>query len=80
MSEPDIKDQIKSIEYSDIFSDLQKQIRAVKVWKIIFRIRKWKMENRKLSCDGPQAHHTSASCATSGPVMVDSSSLANETE
>ena len=36
VSEPDIKDQINSIEYSDIFSDLKKQIRAVKVWKNIF--------------------------------------------
>ena len=44
-------------EYSDIFSDLKKQIRAVKLWKRIFRIRKWKMENRKLSNDGHQAHH-----------------------
>ena len=60
-------------EYSDIFSDLKKQIRAVKLWKRIFRIRKWKMENRKLSNDGHQAHHLSASYADNSTVAVDAS-------
>ena len=79
VSEPEIKDDINLIEYTDIFSDIRKQIRAVKVWKKIFRIRKWKMENIKLTNDGHQAHHMSASCATSGPVIVDTSSLADDT-
>ena len=61
VSEQEVKEDINLIEYADVFSDLKKKIRAVKIWKKIFRIRKWKMENKNLSFDGPQAHHVSAS-------------------
>ena len=54
-TEQDVMNDIHEVEYLDIFSDVKKQIRAVKLWKRIFRIRKWKLENRKLSNDGHQA-------------------------
>ena len=66
---------ISDIEYSDIFSDIRKQIKAVKVWKKIFRIRNWKMQNRKLSSQGHQVHRLSASYAPDIPVTVDTSPL-----
>ena len=31
--EPEVKDDISNIQYSDIFSDVKMQITAVKVWK-----------------------------------------------
>ena len=75
ISEPEVKDSIPQIQYSDIFAEVKKQIKAVKTWRKIFRIRNWKMENRKLSSDGHQAHQLSASCTDSSPVTVDSSTL-----
>ena len=75
ITELDVKHDINEVEYLDIFSDLKKQIRAVKLWKRIFRIRKWKMENRKLSNDGHQVHHLSASYAGNSTVTVDASPL-----
>ena len=75
ITEQDVKHDINEVEYLDIFSDLKKQIRAVKLWKRIFRIRKWKMENRKLSNDGHQVHHLSASYAGNSTVTVDASPL-----
>ena len=73
VSEPEVKDQISEITYSDIFSDVERQIKAVKLWTKIFRIRKWKIENRKLSSDGHQVHHLSASYAGNSTVTVDAS-------
>ena len=75
ISEPEVKDSITQIHYSDIFAEVKKQIKAVKTWRKFFRIRNWKMENRKLSSDGRQAHQLSASCTDSSPVTVDSSTL-----
>ena len=75
VSEPEVINDISDIEYSDIFSDIRKQIKAVKVWKKIFRIRNWKMQNRKLSSQGHQAHRLSASYAPDITVTVDTSPL-----
>ena len=75
ITEQDVKHDINEVEYLDIFSDLKTQIRAVKLWKRIFRIRKWKMENRKLSNDGHQVHHLSASYSGNSTVTVDASPL-----
>jgi hypothetical protein len=47
--EPEVKDEITKIEYSDTFSDVKSQIRAVKVFSKIFKIRNWKASNRQLS-------------------------------
>ena len=69
-SEPEVNNQISEVTYSDIFSDVQKQIRAVKLWTRIFWIRKWKLENRKLSTDGHQVNHLSASYAGNSTVTV----------
>ena len=73
VSEPEVKDQISEITYSDIFSDVERQIKAVKLWTKIFRIRKWKIENKKLSSDGHQVHHLSALYAGNSTVTVDAS-------
>ena len=75
VSEPEVKNLISDVEYSDIFSDVQKQIRAAKLWTRIFRIRKWKLENRKLSTDGHQVHQLSASYTGNSTVTVDTSPL-----
>ena len=73
-SEPEISNEIKKIEYMDIYGTLKDQIQAVKVWKGIFKIRTLKLEKRKLSY-GHQVHQLSASCSYSSPQVVDSSSL-----
>ena len=60
-----------NVDYMDIYGTLGKQIEAVKIFKKIFRVRTWKLENRKLVHDGPQVHHQSASCAHDDPLPVD---------
>ena len=55
----------------EIYATLGKQIEAVKIFKKIFKIRTWKLENRKLVYDGPQVHHPSASCSYDDPLPVD---------
>ena len=45
ISEPELVNEIPKIKYSDIFGNLEEQIKAVKIWKNIFKIRKWKFEN-----------------------------------
>ena len=80
INEADIKSEISKIEYSDIFSDLEKQITAIKVWRKIFKIRDWKNENRKLSSTGHQAHQLSASYAQlDSSVAVDDTSPDGDT-
>ena len=59
-----------NVDYMDIYGTLGKQIEAVKIFKKIFRVRTWKLENRKLVYDGPQVHHQSASCAHDDPLPV----------
>ena len=40
---PELKTEIDSIEYEDIFKSLSSQIRAVKVWKKLLFVRKVKL-------------------------------------
>ena len=54
----------------DIYGNLGEQIRAVKTWKRIFKLRSWKLENRSLM-NGPQVHQLSASYASGGQQTVD---------
>ena len=75
VNEPEVKDDISNIEYSDIFSHLQKQIKGDKVLSKVFRIINWKTSNRQLSTTGHQAHLLSASCTDNSPVTVDASGL-----
>jgi hypothetical protein len=72
-NEREVHNHISEETYSDIFPDMQKQIRAVKLW--IFRIRKWKLEIRKLSTDGHQVHQLSASYTDNSIVTVETSPL-----
>ena len=75
VNEPEVKDEISSIEYSDIFSHLEKQIKAVRMFSKVFKIRNWKTSNRQLSTTGHQVHLLSASCTDNSPVTVDASPL-----
>ena len=72
VSEPDIN--LENIKYSDIYGSLGEQIKAVKLWKKIFKIRTFKIENRSLS-NGHQAHQLSASYPCDSPQAVDSPPL-----
>ena len=66
-----ICDEMKEVKYEDIYGSLQEQVRAVKLWKRIFKIRTWKIEQRKRS-PGHQVHqHTSASSGCSTQQIVD---------
>ena len=69
-SEPALGDQMKQIKYEDIFGSLGEQIKAVKVWRKIFKLRERKLEERKLSL-GHQEHHQSASLRCSSQQGVD---------
>ena len=72
LSELDVN--LENMNYSDIYGNLGEQMKAVKIWKKIFKIRTWKIENRKLSY-GHQVHHPSASYPCDTPQSVDSPSL-----
>ena len=67
----DIGNNILKIQHSDIYGVLDQQIKAIQVFKKIFRIRKWKFENRTLVF-GPQVHHLSASDPCDDFLPVDS--------
>ena len=73
ISEPDIN--LQNLKYSDIYGNLGDQIKAVQIWKKIFKIRTWKIENRSLS-HGPQVHRPSASYSCDSQA-VDPPSLDN---
>ena len=62
--EPEILEEMKTIKYDDIFGSISEQIKAVKIWKKIFKMRDKKLEERKLSF-GHQEHHQSASLGCS---------------
>ena len=68
--EPELGEEMKMIKYEDIFGNLNEQIKAVKVWKKIFKMRRKKLEERKLSM-GHQEHHQSASLRCSSQQRVD---------
>ena len=76
--EPELSKDIYSVKYSDIYGNINEQKRAVTLWKKLFKIRTWKLENRKLSY-GPQEHPPSASYSCSTPLLVDSTSLDSST-
>ena len=76
--EPELSKDIHSVKYSDIYGNINEQKRAVTLWKKLFKIRTWKLENRKLSY-GPQEHPPSASYSCSTPLLVDSTSLDSST-
>ena len=61
---------VENVKYLDIYGNLGEQIRAVKTWKRIFKLRSWKLENRSLM-NGPQVHRLSASYASGGQQTVD---------
>ena len=67
----DIGNNILKIQHSDIYGVLDQQIKAIQVFKKVFRIRKWKIENRTLVF-GPQVHHQSASDPCDDFLPVDS--------
>ena len=70
-NESSICAEMKVVRYEDIYGSLPEQVRAVKLWKRLFRIRKWKLEERKLS-PGHQVHqHMSASSGCSIQQIVD---------
>ena len=69
--EPNV--DVKNVKYKDIYGNLGEQIRAVKTWKRIFKIRSWKLENRSLH--GPQVHQLSASYPSDGQPAVDPTPL-----
>ena len=77
-----LKNQISNISYSDIFGTLEQQIKAVKVWKVIFKVWNLKLESQKLSPSGHQAHllqGQSASYPCTAAQTVDSSSSDDST-
>ena len=57
ISEPDVKDSIPQMEYSYIFAEVKKQIKAVKTWRKFFKIRNWK--NKIEHCPVMDARRTS---------------------
>ena len=52
--------KLENIQYEDVFKNIEKQIKAVKIWRKIFQIKTWKTENSHLS-SGHQVHQMSAS-------------------
>ena len=61
ISEYEVKEEVAKISDDDNYSDTNKQIRTVKTLRKLFKIRTWKIETRKLSSAGHQAHPLSAS-------------------
>jgi hypothetical protein len=57
ISEPDVKNTIPQMEYSYIFAEFKKHIKAVKPWRKIFKIRNWK--NKIKHCPVMDARQTS---------------------
>ena len=68
--EPGLVEEMKKIQYDDIFGTLSEQIQAVKIWKKIFKMRAKKLEERKLSF-GHQEHLQSASLGCSNQQRED---------
>ena len=69
--EQELKNEILNVKYSDIFSSLEKQIKTVKLWTKIYKIREWKLETRKLSPVDPRSTSLSASPACDTPLDMD---------
>ena len=43
LNHPELKSEIPTIKYDDIFNDIESQVKAVKVWKKIMNIRRIKL-------------------------------------
>ena len=45
---PEIISEVKTseIKYSDIYGDLDKQVAAIKVWKVVLKVRNRKLRNK----------------------------------
>ena len=76
MYEPQLRDEICNIQYSDIYGTQNEQIKAAKFWNKLFKIRNWKLETRKLSTghqehQAEQAESASSSCNTVDPSPLD---------
>ena len=56
ISDKQLQQQIKDISYSDVFGTLEQQVKAIKVWKKVFKVWKVKMEASNQSLSGHQAH------------------------
>ena len=64
-------EQELNMKYSDIFASLEKQIKAIKLWTKIYKIREWKLEARKLSPVDTRSTSLSASPAYDTPLDLD---------
>ena len=76
LSDIQLKQQIMDISYSDVFGTLQQQVKAIKVWKKVFKVWKIKLEASNQSPSGHQAHllqGQSASLPCTAAQNVDSS-------
>ena len=54
--EQDFKTLLDKIIYTDIFGKIEKQVNAIKIWKKLFKVWNYKIENVQLSSTGHQAH------------------------
>ena len=69
--EQELKNKVLNMKYSDIFASLEKHIKAIKLWTIIYKIREWKLEARKLSPVDTRSTSLSASPACDNPLDMD---------
>ena len=60
LSDKNLKRLLESISFADIFGILDQQVKAVKVWKQVVRVRNFKLEAEKLSPSGHQVHQLPA--------------------
>ena len=56
ISDINLKNDLETIAYEDIFGSLDKQILAAKVWKKVIRAWNLKLDSAKRSPSGPQVH------------------------
>ena len=66
--EESLIDEIGNIKPEN--GNLKDQILAIKLWKKLFKVGRWKLETRKLSC-GNQVHQPSASDGGDDSLGVD---------
>ena len=69
--EQELKTKVLNMKYSYIFASLEKQIKAIKLWTKIYKIREWKLEARKLSPVDTRSTSLSASPAYDTPLDLD---------
>ena len=78
ISDINLKNDLETIAYEDIFGSLDKQILAAKVWKKVIRAWNLKLDSAKRSPSGPQVHlphGLSASLPCTAAQTVDSTSI-----